>query len=178
MTKPTVNTDARDFIKSIKRREKVVSLCLEGDLYAEHQRLEAELERAARAPEATSLGEASPIAVLAERVRDVEAAMAEHVHEFRFRALSRTRWRALVDEHPSREGQDETLNMDTFPVAVVAACLVAPELTVREVADLADELSVGQFDELFGAAWAVNQEAGDVPFSVRASVAMRSRDSK
>jgi hypothetical protein len=49
-------------------------------------------------------------------------------------------------------------------------------MTVAEVEELFDLLNEGQRDEMFGAAFNVNQEATSVPFSAGVSVVNRWRE--
>ena len=170
-------TDARTLIAGARRRESTLPLCLAGDLAAEHEELEAELEAVMRpgAWTAGSLADTNPTIALSERIVAVEAQMAEHTTTLRFRALKRSDWEALIAAHPGREGKEERWNWSTFAPAIVSACLVDPVMTVAEVDELFDVVNEGQRDALFGAAFQVNQEATTVPFSERASVVTRWR---
>lgn len=78
---------------------------------------------------------------LRQQLEDEEA-----VAYFKFRGIGRARYEALVDRHQPTENQrtkakasgmgEIAWNHDTFPPALVAACLVDPPLTEEEVAQL------------------------------------------
>jgi hypothetical protein len=80
-----------------------------------------------------------------ERLAQVEARMVdeEAVAYFTFRSIGRALYDALVDEHqptPAQRAKAKSLGMgeiawnpDTFPPALVAACLVTPPLTSDEM---------------------------------------------
>lgn len=170
--------DAKAVIAAARRPESVLEVCLRGDLVAEHELLDQELARiqADGAWVGTSIADVNPVTELAKRIADLEQQMVESTVTFRFRALSRTGWAELLAAHPAREGQQERYNWDTFPTAIVAACLIDPAMTADEVEELFDAINQGSRDALTGAAWDVNQEASAVPFSQRASVVNRWRD--
>lgn len=170
--------DAKAIIASARRPETSIDVCMRGDLAAEHEQLDAELQRA-QADDgwvATSVADVHPAIGLAARIAAIETQMADSIVSFRFRALPRKEWDAFLDAHPARPQTDERFNMDTLPVAIVSACLVDPEMTIEEVDELFDVLSEGGRSALFQAAWSVNQEVAAIPFSRRASAVNRWRD--
>ncbi|MGH3504314.1 MAG: hypothetical protein ACRDQA_25960 [Nocardioidaceae bacterium] len=159
--------------------ERTVSLCVAGSMFAEHERLEAELE-AAQSAEVTgsgTLGKQPESQRVAKKLRDLEAKMREHTYDFVFRSLPKLQWRALLDTHGPREGKEriERWNPDTFPRAAVAASCVSPE-GMDDAAAFAvfwdESLNDGQRDQLFRGAYAANEESTSVPFSVAASAAL------
>lgn len=152
--------------------EVVVPLCVAGDLYAEHERLERELEQAQGKPR--KLSDPDPAPAIAKKVQAVEAKMREHTYDFVFVKVDN--WLDLIDEHGPREGKErqERWNPTTFPPAAVSASAVSPE-GMRDAETFAafwDKLSQGQRRELFDGAFRANEEAADVPFSVIASAAL------
>lgn len=167
--------EARTLIDSARRRESTYRLCLRGDLLAEHERLERDLEAATQG--GATAATLSTVAVdLAARIRAVEADIAENTATLTFRALPRREWDQLLDSHPARDGKQEAFDVSTLPVALVAASLADPTMTVGEVEELFDVVNEGQRDGIFAAAWAVNTEATAIPFSERASVVTRWRE--
>lgn len=171
--------DAKELIKNARRRETTYRLCLRGDLLAEHEALESELARITGQGgwTASSLADVSPVVDLAQQIEALEAEMREQTVTLRFRALRRVEWEALVAEHPGREDKQEAFNVETFAAPLVRACLYDPELSASEFDEFWDEaLNHEQRDEVFGAAWAANTEASNVPFSERASVVTRWRE--
>jgi hypothetical protein len=174
-----------EIIKQSTPAEKVVSLCVAGGLVAEHQRLEAEREKAQLAQVSRSgsakLSNAgdddasdSP-ARIAKKLRALEARMRDYTHDFVFR--KHDHWQDLKDEHPPRKGKEnrELLNPVTFAPAAVQACCVSPDLSDDEAFnEFWSGLNQGQRDALLDGAWSVNEDGVSVPFSVSASVALSS----
>lgn len=160
-----------DVKKMTRRTERTVEVCLDGALSAEVEHAERELARLGRW-EPTTLSESDPRAELRERLDRLRAEQRESVHEFRFRALSARDYSDLLSQHRPRE-EDKAdglrFNVETFPTALIAACCVDPEMTEDEAGELLEELSSGQRDQLFAAAWAANEQAVSVPFWSSAS---------
>lgn len=163
-----------DIVGAARLRERTVTLCLRGDLTADYEQLERELRRAEERWTPTALDEPNPALDIARRMAELREAMLEAEHPFRFRALPRSRYRAVEDACPPRDGVDERYDMSRFPQELIAASAVDPELTPADVDKLFEVLSEGQRDELFLGAWDVNIGRGDVPFSSRASALTRS----
>lgn len=168
-------TSIEDIITSATLREEVVSICVAGALNAEHDRLDAQLRQLDEKWEPTSLSDADPRRDIAERVVAVERQMAEHRHEFRFRAMPWTQFRLLRAEHTGTDG----LSLATFVPTLLHRCAVSPTFAdTDEVQRLLDVLTERQVDELFGAAWKANTGAADIPKSVAASALMASSGPK
>ncbi len=165
-------TGIEDVIGAAKLPEHTVRLCLRGDLAAEHERLDAELE-ALRGWEPSSIADEDPRRELAERVQAVEAEMADSETVFTFRALGRRKYRELIDAHPDPKGEG-LFNVDTFPPALIAASCVDPVMTAVDAERLFDVLNAGQVETLFMGAYIVNEGPTKVPFSKAASDALRS----
>lgn len=165
-------TDPKALIRNARPREGTYKVCLRGDLVSEWRALEAELEARTQVP----IADPDAIGALAERIQALEAEMAEATLVLRFRALPAHAWADLIDAHPGRK-PDERFDFSTFVPALIGACLAEPDLDGDDIAALLDALNEAQRDELFAAAWDVNQEATSTPFSVRASVVTRARAS-
>jgi hypothetical protein len=164
---------AREILNSAKRREKTVRLCLRGDLVAEFEALEARLADLTIGVGWGNGDDAT--AEVAERLTAIRAEMLEDTVTFTFRALKRIAWDELNAKHT---GENNLLNVDTFMPELVQACLVDPAMTADDLDELYDVINDGQRIELGNAAWSVNTEATEVPFSERASVVMRARAPK
>ena len=156
-----------ELISEAKLPEQAVRVCLRGDLTREHDALVAELEQIA--DEDTLAGASAERVALAEAIREVEEQMAASVRVITVRAMGRRKFKELLDAHPPKEGQAGQFNPDTFPRELVAACAIEPRMTPTDADRLFDVLSTGQVEELFAAAWFVNQGATRVPFSKAAS---------
>jgi len=138
----------------------------DGALLGEH---EAAAARLASLLAGGAKADAPEVVDLAARVGELEAALDGSRVTFRFRGVGRNAFKRLVAGHTSEDGG--SFDPTTFPPALVAACSLDPRMTVAEVQQLADDLTDGQFDVLFGAAWDACQAADDsVPFSVPASM--------
>jgi hypothetical protein len=155
-----------------KLPERTVQICLRGDLVADHEAAERELEQAQRNPANSLAG--SGAAEIAERIEALELEMREHTYDFRLRALPRHTFRALQVGHPPRDGEKQDagfgVNAETFFPALIRATVVDPELDDAEWTDLLDtRLTDYQFQELALGAWMLNAREVDIPFSRAAS---------
>lgn len=171
-----MTADFNAILASAKLPERTVQICLRGDLVAEHEEAERQLEQAQKAAGDSLAGNGA--AAIAEQIERLEAEMREASYPFRLRALPRAQWRALVGDHPPRRGDDGEIidadralvNTETFYEAMIRACLVDPELTDEQWQELVDEhLTDRQFDDLSETAWRLNRHEVDVPFSRAAS---------
>lgn len=168
-------TTAKDVLSKAKRKESTLRLYLDGPAEAEFHTLDAELTRRTTAEDWQTDDPFTEAGELADRITAAATRMEESAVLFRFRSLGRLEWDALLDAHPGRTDA-ERFNMATFPVALTAASLADPEMTEAEVEELFDLLNEGQRDEMFGAAFTVNQESTSVPFSAGVSVVNRWRE--
>lgn len=173
--------DALELIRSAKLPERVVPICLRGDLVAEHEQIDARLSAAQRQP-SQSLAGNPEVQQLARDIQALEALMAEHVVEFRLRALPRRQWAALVAKHPPRKDDGGRIvdsdaagvNVDEFMAEVLRRCIVDPVLGDDDWALLIDEsLNDAQYGQLTEAVWALNRGDVSVPFSHAASRILR-----
>lgn len=90
--------------------------------------------------------------------------------EFELQALSAHELDKLQAKHQptaSQKLQGMAWNGDTFPPALVAACLVDPEVSAEEMTEIwtSGEWSTGELSTLFNAASNLCMEGMDVPFS-------------
>ncbi|MEU4782841.1 hypothetical protein [Micromonospora sp. NPDC023633] len=171
------STDFTTLLAAAKLPERTVPICLRGDLVAEFEDLERQLEDELRTPAVSLEGDGS--GAIADRMEALRAEMQAHTYPFRLRAMARPAWRAFVAAHPPRKDDagevDERdriigVNIETFYPALVRASVVDPQLDDAQWARLLDEvLTDRQFDELANAAWGLNRREVDVPFSPAAS---------
>lgn len=174
------------------RPEKIVALCLRGDLRAEWDRLRAQLDTAPADDEPSTMAARASKRRIAEQLAAIEDEMRAATVEFRLRALPRKRlpgmrpgqvvWHELVERHPPRTGADGKLdrrdtvigvNTDSFFDELVRVSIVEPELDERRWQALLERLTDAQWDELARAAWSLNRSGVDVPFSGAASMIRR-----
>lgn len=86
------------------------------------------------------------------------------------RSIGQRAYDDLLAEHPpSRKQKDngDSYNMDTFCPALIAASMVAPEITKEEATELwtSEAWSRGELSELFFACVEVNNKGLDIPFT-------------
>lgn len=99
-----------------------------------------------------------------------KAVLENNSVEFTFRNIGRRRVEDLILDHLPTDKQIQRAkdlgagrpeyNPDTFPPALVAACLVSPKFTPDEIADMyeSEDWSGGELDALFGTAMRVNSQ--------------------
>ena len=165
--------DIAQLIKSAKLPERSVMICLDQGLVADKEALERKLEQM----DGPATLEGDPRTPVRLQIAAVDAEMAEVSVEFRFRAMPRRAYTALLKTFPPRDGVlvDMRLgaNYDDFTEAMIHRCVIAPDMTDDLWADLLGDgtdakpgvLSSGQYDALAEAAWSANRRDADVPFS-------------
>jgi hypothetical protein len=160
-----------DLIAAATLRETTVPLCLAGHLVAEYEDLERQLSDAATLVGQSLAG--SPRVPIAERIEELRAEMAQHLVNFRFRALGGTGWSDLLAAHPD---PGRAFKLATFVPAAISACAIGPEMTPEQYLRLEARLSHGQREALFDAVWTLNTVAqAAVPFSLLASATASGR---
>jgi hypothetical protein len=176
-----------------QRPTRSIEICLKGDLVADWEAAERELNRAREEQRSASSKEAPGLGSLIEQVRALEAQMREHTETWVLRAMPRHKFRALVAAHQPRKGDDGEpiaedarlgLNRATFFPELIKATVVTPELDDEDWAWLLGDEAAGedgvltdrQFGDLEDASWFVNRGEVEVPFSHAASLANRDID--
>lgn len=165
----------KEILGTARLPERTVEICLRGDLVADHQAAERELEKAEKQTGNSLAGNGT--AEIAERIRAIEAEMQGSIWEFRLRGLPAPKFRAFKADHPIRIEDGEQNKQDAvfgFDVdkgfePLTRMCLVDPELDDETWTDLLDKLTEQQFEELAAAAWYLNRGEVDIPFSSAAS---------
>jgi hypothetical protein len=170
----------KTMLAEAKLPEGTVMICLRGDLAADHEAAERELEEAAKRSSDSLAGTGT--GEIAARIEALEAEMREHSYEFRLRALPAAQFRAFKAEHPSRiddKGEVDKadgvfgFNTKTGFEPLARMCIVDPDLDDADWTDLMGKLTERQFDSLAGTAWYLNRGEVDIPFSSAASELMR-----
>lgn len=177
-------TKIKQLIKEAKLPERSVMICLDQGLTGDFEALERQLEELGRQPDTSSL-EGDPRTAIAQKMADLREQMAERSAEFRFRALPRSSYSALLKLHPPRAGDDTDrlngFNLDSFFDALLRACIVAPELDAEDWTTLLGDgsedfpgvLSSAQYDTMTNTVWSANRRDVDIPFSPAASRLLR-----
>lgn len=164
--------DISEILKLARRREHSVRICLAGDVAAEVDRLEAQLESAVQW-QPDSIADENPTAELAAKIKAARERMRDAEVEFTFRALGDKAWSDLVAQHPGKS-DEEPWDPESLAPALVSVSASDPEMTPEQVGELFEVLNQGQRQKLIEAAWAVNGDATEVPFSLHASAILAS----
>lgn len=158
----------QDILAAVKPRTKSVSICLRGDLAAEHDSLQDRLDRLQAESVAKMGGQPEQIAISGQIVA-LETQMSQHMQEFRMKGLSEYAIDALQTKYPAREGKRESWNIHDAAPELVSASAVDPAMTVEQARQLGEALSAGDWDRLVSTAWEASNSNEAIPFSVRAS---------
>ena len=166
MSKRTIE----DVLGAIKVPVRSVSICLDGELRAEHDDLTRELERLRRETNG-SLAGGGEARKVAERIKAVEAQMRESETTFKFRGLTKNGIQKLYQQFPAPDPNPENLRWDIHEGAatLLAQSAVDPTMTVAQAKKLGETVDDGAWTELVNAAWVASTGSTTVPFSVRAS---------
>lgn len=161
-----------------------VTLCLDGSLQSEYDRLTSTLADASFADKDSLAGDNTRAVIDAmESVRDK---MTEAEVSFTFTALPWLRRLALQGEHPPRDGnladRNQGHNVETYTVALIReACasvvgvdgVVTTDIPTDVWDAMLTNLNFQQVDVLFSAAQAANDNATTVPPSARSLLGNR-----
>ena len=171
--------DLNTALTEARRPERTVSLCLRGDLVAEFEDLERQLQTEQQR-NVDSLAGNPALQEIAEKIEALREQMTASSVVLRLRGISNPEWHALIRANEPRDGvaDDKALgyNVDEFFPALVKACLV--DVSDEQWQQLYGAISSGQFEQLSDAALSVSRRKVDVPKSFSASEILRKRDAK
>lgn len=161
---------------TVKRPETTYDLCLDGELFGEFQKADAELKEA-RKMEMADPRLNSPAKDIAKRIMALQEQMKSETVTFTLRGLPRKDWARMVAENPPREGHagDKSFgaNIDALMLEAIPKCIVEVKKD-GEVLDfdpakdwdsLAEEMTDAQYDDFATKAIVVNRGRHEVPFS-------------
>lgn len=167
-----------DMLAQARPAERVIRLCLRGDLVAEYEELDRHRAEVVNKVDRSSLA-GSPAVAIARQMEALQEQMKDFTYPFRVRALTRKTYQALVAAHPPRRDEkgevleadrEMGINQNTFWDPLIRACVVDPVMDDEQWARLLDELlSDRQYEQLGIAALAVCRGNVDIPFSSAAS---------
>lgn len=169
---------------SLTRATKVVPLCINLDLKAEHDRAVQALDDARRVAAQDEREVSTAVRDAAEAVQVIERRMRDHTLQFTLQALPRKAWAEFEATHPPREGSDldKALGLDTSALddAIAKSVLSVQGRdgepvefdAAAEWQDLADEMSTAQWNDFAQAVLALNNGVTSAPFSPAASLAI------
>jgi len=168
--------DFAALLAGAKLPERTVPVCLRGDLKAEHERLNDELELLEKQAVDSLAGNGG--AELAERIEALEAEMRANTYPFVLRGLPGPQFRAFKAKHPERVDAngaavkpDDYYGFDitTGFEPLIRTSIVDPQPDELQWSTLMETLTERQFDDLAMAAFLLNRGDVDVPFSRAAS---------
>lgn len=165
---------------TMKRAERRVSLCLDGELFAKYEDAQDRLKDA-MLKQSVDGRLNGPVAAVQKEVHALFEAQRKASVTFVLRALPRSAWDALVLEHKPREGDevDEHLGFNVATIFDAAMSHDKPSTIVR-VTDaegvaqdfkpsdwqaLSDEISRSQYVEFEAAVNGLNRGDNEIPFS-------------
>ncbi|NKG22205.1 hypothetical protein [Paeniglutamicibacter terrestris] len=165
---------------SIKRAERRVTLCLDGELFAKYEDADARLKEAMRKQSVDGRLN-GPVAAIQKEVHALFEAQRNASVTFVVRALPRVDWDALVAAHKPREKNeldaDAGFNIATIfdaamshekPTAIVRVTDsegVAQDFKPSDWQALSDEMSRSQYVEFQNAVNTLNRGDNEIPFS-------------
>lgn len=177
--------DLDEFFAEAKPTIAIAKVCPRGDLLAQHDELSDALQKALAADGQQNKGHTAP--GVADQLKALEAEIEAAMRTFRFQSIGRFAWRQLKEAHPHLDddgkpkadfdpatGQFVDFDVDTFPVAAIAASSLAPKITEEQATKLAESLNDAQFGELWKATVIANLGVVvDAPKSQLASAVRR-----
>lgn len=147
-----------------------VALCLAGELVGEIAELERQL---ADARPATSVGEASPRRVIAERIAELQEQMRESTVDFRLRAFPSLEWSEFYAAMPAlAEGESLAAwaaRIRPYQAELLSRSCVEPEMTAEQATELGALVHATAWNRLIGACFDLNSHGVDIPNSDAAS---------
>ena len=149
--------------KARKRRTRSEWIPLDPDLMAEIEELEREIRIAERQDERDGNTAAAKAPRLRTQLEELQARAADTAVRFTATALPRKRYRALIDQAPSKD-KDRRWDDETFAPLLISACITEPEGVDGQV--IWDEWDEATATAVYRLCLLVNEEPPKVPFSV------------
>lgn len=166
----------RDLINKTKSPERVMRICLDGQVRTQLDEVQAALDEARKADTA-KMAKSQEVVDLEAQLEELEQAVEEASHPFRFRGISHWRRREIERQFPS-EDEDVVWDVDAGAPTLIAECLVDPKFTPDEVRELLEKGNERLADEFITAALLVCQRGNEIPKSGRGSATTRRSASK
>ena len=166
-----------DILALAKPREETVTLCLDGSLAADADRLIAQLNELDRPGARSSLADGAQRAKLAGELDDLRELMKLSEVTFRFQALPSKEYSDMLAAHPSSD-PNKALDVQGLQPDLIARCAIEPKMSREQVDQLLDRINEWQRDRLFDAAWNANNAAVAIPSSRAASASPSLSDAR
>lgn len=171
----------------IKRARKTVPLVTDLSLAAEHERASNDLQQAQRSAKKDQRENSPEVKAAAARVVEIEAAMRAETIYVELEAWQRKRWAEFEEANPPKEGNETDkafgLDLNSMDDAIAGMIVAAVdhedspvEFTADTWAEVADEISQGQWEPFALAVLSLNRKSADAPFSLAASNVTRLSD--
>ena len=149
-----------DVFAKKKKRTRTVFVLLDDGLAAERDRLVVEAGLAEK--QDTWMNRRPEAPAIKERIGLLDEQIAELRVPFTFAALPRSRWMELMDEFTD---DDDELDMEGFGPVLLSESSLDPKMTFEDVVTMWNEWSAAETEQLYIAAYRVNREVRDIPFT-------------
>lgn len=158
-----------DLISRAAPRTGKVRVCSRGDLVDRHREL---VQLSNQVDDQGSLADGSDVLETLKQIKAVEDEMEASAVTITISTVPQRVWADLLLQNPPTvqqrfEGHDH--DPVRFPIAVVAACAIEPEITVVQAAGLYDALPFGEWTRLWLACAELNTTATPFPKLLAAS---------
>lgn len=156
---------ASEVLKRKKPRTRKVEIAMDDSQLQRRDELIASIAREKRLESWADGGDmASPIPALQSDLREVLGQIEDDVVVFEFGAMSRNDWNAAVEKY---KDEDDALT-EEFEIFIVAKSSQGEnKMTVKQVEKMysSGDWSAAETELLWTAAYSVNREARDIPFT-------------
>lgn len=155
--------DFKELTAKKRRRTRTVWVLLDDELVAEKDRLTVEVGVAERQDQWQNRKPEAP--AMHARLLELDVLLAEQRVPFVFGAMPRTRWNELVEQFTDPDTDE--LDVEAFGPYLLSESAIDPPMTLDDVAGMfeGDVWSPGETEQLYIAAYRVNREVRDIPFT-------------
>jgi len=158
--------DLRQLLKEKRKRTRTVYVMLDDGLITERDRLVNEHLIAVKQDQWANRPEEAP--GLRDQIREVEALIEKSRIPVTFQAMPRTRWTELIDAYTLDDGTGE-IDVEGFGPEIIAASWVNGDgnlaTKIEDVREMWGTWSAAETEQLYIAAYRVNREIRDIPFT-------------
>lgn len=156
--------DAKHLLAAKRRRTRTVYVVLDDEPITERERLVGEAAVAEKQDAWLNRRPEAP--AIQDRIRELDVLIAESKVPVVFAAMPRTRWVELWDQYTDA---DDELDLEGFGPEIIAASWIdddgQPAASLDDVQELWGTWSAAETEQLYIAAFRVNREVRDIPFT-------------
>lgn len=166
-----------DLIATAKPRTATVRVFARGDLVDAHARLAEQLH--GQLPDSGSLADIGPTREIAEQLVALQEEMEASAVDIIVQTIPDLDWADLLRVHaPSAEDRraGHDTNPKTFPQAAVAACAVAPTISLTQAEGMRKSLHNAEWNKLYLTVIGLNVTATPLPKMAAASELLRASE--